>query len=635
MPASFVFLENRPARRFSSMSNSVYVKILPIVVFLSIIFSGFLLSIKANADMPEVIVKDFSPLSGVVVMVENGEIIVDLDESGGLAKGDLLSVMAPGEKLVHPVTGKVLGNLEKVKGTLKVTRVKDGFSYTRGLQLKEIKIGDTVRRYEKISAIFWDYSGEGKTMFLRLRDDLSHMNWMEFDTAQKLKPKDPAMIPETEMAVVFILKDNTLQVRDPEFLVIREYTFSKSMVQQEFSSFSKEEKILPAPAIVPIYEQKTDKISRDSSRNVLDETPKKDPAKPALESALPVVSVSTTTPQQAVAEGVKPVFQDSIYMGQLPGGPVFMADFLPDENGLLLATTDGQKIRIFHVTDKILLLMEKDSPIYAPILSLSWWTPQHSSSPMLAIVNWLDDMPASTLFSWDNNRLQLVKDRIPRFIAAFDTDGDRMPETLLGQEYDPQEFFSYRIQELKLIGNDVEYKKPSVKLPKLFTVFGGILSDFTGDGVAETAFIRNEILYIYSGKNPIFKSSKKMGGSLSKLTYKMNPEAKHIMTNSVSIEISPVAVDLDGNGISEMIAVASDRNLLSKTGISSGVESTWLTILKFEDNTFKEGTIGEKMGTPIQGMTVFEDKLFLVVSETGSVFSKGGQSRLMQLPLAR
>jgi hypothetical protein len=613
MPASFIFLENRPARRFSSMLNSVYMKILSIVVFLSIIFSGFLLSANANADMPEVIAKDFSPLSGVVVMVENGEIIVDLDASGGLAKGDLLSVITAGEKLVHPVTGKVLGNLEKVKGILKVTRVKDGFSYTRALQSKQINIGDTVRRYEKISAMFWDYTGEGKALFLRLRDDLSHMNWMEYDTAQKLKPKDPAMLPKTEMAVVFILKDNTLQVRDPEFLVIREYAFSESIVQQEFSSYSEEEKIVLAPALVS----------------------EKKPAQQAIESAKPVVSVSTVTPQQAVADGVKPVFPDSIYMDRLPGGPVIMADFMPDENGLLLAATDGQKIRIFHITDKISLLMEKDSPLYAPILYLTWWKPQQSSSPMLAIVNWLDDMPASTLFSWDNNGLQLVKDRIPRFIAAFDTDGDRMPETLLGQEYDPQEFFSYRIQEIKLIGNDVEYINPSVKLPRLFTVFGGLLSDFTGDGDAEAVFIRNEILYIYSGKDPVFKSSKKMGGSLSKLTYKMNPEAKHIMTNSVSIEISPVAVDLDGNGINEMIAVASDRNLLSKTGISSGIESTWLTILKYEDKTFKEGTIGEKMGTPIQGMTVFGDKIFLVVSETGSVFSKGGQSRLMQLPLAR
>jgi hypothetical protein len=613
MPASFIFSENRPARRFSSMLNSVYMKILSIVVFLSIIFSGFLLSANANADMPEVIAKDFSPLSGVVVMVENGEIIVDLDASGGLAKGDLLSVITAGEKLVHPVTGKVLGNLEKVKGILKVTRVKDGFSYTRALQSKQINIGDTVRRYEKISAMFWDYTGEGKALFLRLRDDLSHMNWMEYDTAQKLKPKDPAMLPKTEMAVVFILKDNTLQVRDPEFLVIREYAFSESIVQQEFSSYSEEEKIVLAPA--PVSEKK--------------------PAQQAIESAKPVVSVSTVTPQQAVADGVKPVFPDSIYMDRLPGGPVIMADFMPDENGLLLAATDGQKIRIFHITDKISLLMEKDSPLYAPILYLTWWKPQQSSSPMLAIVNWLDDMPASTLFSWNNNGLQLVKDRIPRFIAAFDTDGDRMPETLLGQEYDPQEFFSYRIQEIKLIGNDVEYINPSVKLPRLFTVFGGLLSDFTGDGDAEAVFIRNEILYIYSGKDPVFKSSKKMGGSLSKLTYKMNPEAKHIMTNSVSIEISPVAVDLDGNGINEMIAVASDRNLLSKTGISSGIESTWLTILKYEDKTFKEGTLGEKMGTPIQGMTVFGDKIFLVVSETGSVFSKGGQSRLMQLPLAR
>ncbi len=312
-----------------------------------------------------------------------------------------------------------------------------------------------------------------------------------------------------------------------------------------------------------------------------------------------------------------------------------MADFMPHEEGLLLAATDGQKIRIFHVTDKISLLMEKDSPLYAPILYLSWWKPQHSGLPMLAIVNWSDHAPTSTLFSWDNDRLQPVKDRIPRFLAAFDADGDGTPEMLLGQEYDPQEFFSYRIQEIKLIGNDIEYKSPVVKLPRRFTVFGGLLSDLTGDGVVETAFIRNEILYIYSGKDPVFRSSKKMGGSLSKLTYKMNPEAKHIMTNSVSIEISPVAVDLDGNGIREIVAVASDRNLLSKTGISSGIENTWLTVLKYEDRIFNEGTIGEKMSTPIQGMTVFEDKLFLVVSETGSVFSQGGQSRLMQLPLAR
>jgi hypothetical protein len=610
------------------MSNSVYVKILPIVVFLSIIFSGFLLSVNANADMPEVIAKDFSPLSGVVVMVENGEIIVDLDASTGLAKGDLLSVISAGEKLVHPVTGKVLGNLEKVKGILKVTRLKDGFSYTRALQSKEINIGDTVRRYEKIRAIFWDYTGEGKALFLRLRDDLSHMNWIEFDTAQKLKPKDPAMITETEMAVVFILKNNTLQVRDPEFSVIREFIFSDSIGKEGFLSYSKRENDVVAPATLPGSEKKPDKISKALPPYVLEEKPKKDPEQP-------VVPVFPAASKQDKVDGVTPVFQDTRLIGQLPGGPVMMADFMPHENGLLLAATDGQKIRIFHITDKISLLMEKDSPLYAPILYLSWWKPQHSGLPMLAIVNWSDHAPTSTLFSWDNNRLQPLKDRIPRFIAAFDSDGDGTPEMLLGQEYDPQEFFSYRIQEIKLIGNDIEYKSPIVNLPRRFTVFGGLLSDLTGDGVVETAFIRNGILYIYSGKDPVFRSSKKMGGSLSKLTYKMNPGAKHIMTNSVSIEIPLVAADLDGDGLREIFAVTSDRNLLSKTGISSGIENTWLTVLKYEDRIFNEGTIGEKMSTPIQGMTVFEDKLFLVVSETGSVFSEGGQSRLMQLPLAR
>ncbi|MFO8083150.1 MAG: hypothetical protein R6U27_02375 [Desulfobacterales bacterium] len=617
------------------MPNSVSLRIFCLVIFLSGFFSGFLYCPESNADAPESIVKDFSPLSGVVVMVRNGEVIVDLDSSTGLAKGDLLSVMSPGEKLVHPVTGKVLGQLEKVEGVLKVTRVMDGFSFTRGLQVGEINVGDAVRRYEDIKAVFWDYTDKGNALFLSLQNELSHMNWMDFETAQKLRPKVPSIIPETETAVVFILKDEALQVRDPEFMIIREYKFLKPITQQDFLSYSKGREILPAPETLPVPEKYQNEITGIEPKFVEKEKLKKEVSSPTPESAQPVMPVFPVMPEKETAKAVEPVYQDSRLVDLLPGEPVISADFIPHENGLLLATTDGQKIRVFHISDKISQLMEKESPLHDPVLFLSWWKPEHSSSPLLAIVNWSGHAPTSTLFSMSNSQLQLVKDRISRFVAGFDSDGDRIPDMLLGQEYDPQEFFGYRIHEIELAGGEVKYKNPPMKLPRRFAVFGGLLSELTGNGDSEAAFIRNEILYIYSGKDLLYKSPKKMGGSLSTLTYEMNPGAKHIMTNSVSIEIAPVTVDLDGDGIKEMIAVASDRSLLSKTGISAGIQETWLTVLKYENKIFKEGTIGRKMSTPIQGMTVFGDKLLLVVSESGAVFSKGGQSRLMQLPLSR
>lgn len=617
------------------MSNSLSLRKILLSLFLSIIFSGFIFCSGSKADITESIVNDFSPLSGVVVMVRNGEFIIDLDATAGLAKGDLLSVISPGETVVHPKTGKVLGHLDQVKGILKVILVKDGFSFTRGLQINDVRIGDAVRRFENIKAIFWDYTGEGKPLFLRLQDALSHMKWVDYENSQNLKPQDPRMIPETQGGVVFILKGNTLQVRDPEFLIIREYHFSKPIEQHELFSYGKDEKMVITPTEPKISERQEDRIYDSLTESGLEEKSITVSTSPSPDSTIVQAPVVNVTPKQELSEGVKPVFQNSQLIDKLPGGPVIMADFMPYENGLLLATTDGRQIRVFDVSGKISLLSEIESPLYDPILSLSWWKPRQSELTFLAVVNWSDHRPSSTLFSYKNNRLHLVKSRIPRFIAAFDTDNDRIPETLLGQDYDPREFFGYHIQEIQLKGNDIEYKKPSLKLPKRFTVLGGLLSDLTGNGVTEVAFIRNEILYIYSGNEPLYKSPKKMGGSLSTLLYETNPTEKHIITNSVSIEIPPVAVDLDGDGLKEIVAVASDRNFLSKTGIAPGIEGTWLTVLKYNNKIFDEGTMGEKINTPIQGMTFFDNKLFLVVSETGSVFSKGGQSRLILLPVIR
>ncbi|MDH3880927.1 MAG: hypothetical protein OES64_05170, partial [Desulfobacteraceae bacterium] len=101
------------------------------------------------------------------------------------------------------------------------------------------------------------------------------------------------------------------------------------------------------------------------------------------------------------------------------------------------------------------------------------------------------------------------------------------------------------------------------------------------------------------------------------------------------VEISPAVSDLDGDGRLEVIAVASDRSLVTASGISPSIRNTKLATIKLRDGMFVKGTLGENIGTPIQGLTVARGQLLFVVTESGSVFGKEGKSHLLSYHLAQ
>ncbi len=156
----------------------------PIVIFIVLFVA--LLSIPAQAAVIDDVARDFKPISGYVIMTAGSEYLIDLDASKGVSAGDLFSVVRPGKKITHPVTGKVLGTLEEVKSILKVTRLQPGFSHTRVLGKGDsIKRGDQIRRYENIPAFFWDYSGNGEPFFFQLRNTLPSLKWQDYSSARK------------------------------------------------------------------------------------------------------------------------------------------------------------------------------------------------------------------------------------------------------------------------------------------------------------------------------------------------------------------------------------------------------------------------------------------------------------------
>lgn len=192
-------------------------------VVLAVLFLA-LPTLPADAADLGGVARDFRPLSGYVIMPVGGEYLIDQDATRGVATGDLFTVVKPGEKIVHPVTKEVLGSLDEVKGTLQVTRVKSGYAYARPLgEATGIERGDAIRRYDNLSATFWDYTDAGEGVFAELKAALPNLEWRDYAAAQAMRPATPVPAAAEGSALIFILRPDGLEVRDAAFQALHAY----------------------------------------------------------------------------------------------------------------------------------------------------------------------------------------------------------------------------------------------------------------------------------------------------------------------------------------------------------------------------------------------------------------------------
>jgi hypothetical protein len=545
--------------------------------------SAFIIAVTwfpALAVVLDKVAGDFKPLSGYVVMVKDSEYIIDLDAKKGIFTGDLFSVLQPGEKIVHPVSGEILGTLEELKGILKVTRLQEGYSYARPFgKIEGIKQGDPIRRYENIPALFWDYSGSGEPFFLQLRNTLPHLKWQDYAAAQAAKPNIPAASKIDSPTLIFILKKEGLEVRDSEFQIIHTYG---------------------SLGLLPVAVEPTPKAA---------------------------TSIEEGVGYQATYPGFQAV-------ADLAGATV-MADFIQDGDRLLMATTDGSAIRVYVVGKNVSLLTKRAPEGDGQILSVQWWQPSDEVSLHLAVTYLNDQKVEAKIFDLRENGLVPLRAWLPYFLGTFDLVGDGTPETLLRQSFDQDLFWGGQIKKISLIQGKLKASNPGLKVPGSYTVLGSLFADLTGDGHLESVFVRGKELYIYAGKKQLYRSPPNIGGSLSVATYEVDPDAKNLFLNSAVVEVSPTVADLDGDGRLELVVIASDRPSIGAPGISPGIKNTRLAVVKYRDGTFVKGTLGEMLGKPVQGLTVAHGRLLFVTTETSSFFSKGGNSHLLAYPLVR
>jgi hypothetical protein len=557
-----------------------------------LLFFFFTVCGEVFAATAENIAADFQPLSGYVVERQGEAYIVDLDTTDGLSVGDLITVLGSGKPLTHPVTGEVLGKLETTKGILKVTRIESGFSWTRPLQpATGIQRGDMIRRYGGIAAVFRDYTNSGERFYGQLKDALPNLEWQGYATVTTDNRNRQG--PDDRIALIFELRQQGLTVRDAESQLLQFYPNPRVI-----------RKRVPAPIEKPAH------AAEPMPRN-------KDPA-PRGDS---IVTHEVQYPELEQLTNVR--------------DKVIMADFLPNDGRLLLATTDTKSIRVFDVSLGLQRVAHSDRGKRDKILALHWWQPDAQQAPLLATTVWSGQRVQGALYALRSDGLVLLRDRIPYILATFDRDGDRQPELLLGQSFDRETFFGRKIRQLKWVEESLKEQKLDFEVPQRFAIQGAAFADLTGDGQQEIVFIRNNVLYIYGSNNQLlYRSSSQLGGSIASVTYEIDPAFEFSPVKTVPFELAPVVTDLDGDGIPELVTVASERSPFVIPGLDSGITKSWLSVLEFREGSFLKGKLGPELELPLQGLTASDDRMVLLTPESHSFFGgRNKQSKLWGLPL--
>ncbi len=167
------------------------------------------------AELPATLESDFAPLDGYVVMpMEDDEFLIDLDASDGLRIGDIFSILHPGQPIVHPVSGEVIGHLDGNAAFLQVTRIKSGYSYARKIDgTAKVSKGEAIHRFAGVPTGFSASEEGGSELQAQLQQKLTRLDW-------QAPGSSPAPL------LLFESNVNSLRVRTRDGAVLFQYPLS-------------------------------------------------------------------------------------------------------------------------------------------------------------------------------------------------------------------------------------------------------------------------------------------------------------------------------------------------------------------------------------------------------------------------
>jgi hypothetical protein len=503
----------------------------------------------------------FPRVSGDVLEVQGTTVTLSVGRRDGLVPGVEMSLFREGRELKHPKTGEVLGRTEKELGKLRVESVQEAYATAKVPAGTDVMPGDVARisaARQRVTIVPFVAGVRDSVVEVALNeivDGLNRSGRIQVSMGDQVGvwAQQQGIKPE-EFLDGKGLGEATTRFRVEHMLALHfKVVERKPYVEARFFSPPSTTPMLTSAAFVPasVRAQPRERFSGGGDRQ---------PPQPKQRSLLArILGGELEAGSYSSGENSIPLKEIGRFSFPLISMDVSLA---PKDQIPRVVFTDGEKIWMYRVVERAL------EPEWT--YDERWTTQGRIISVQLAdldgdgvlevVANRYHPDPQILLSSFilgtrDGKPVTVFKNGND-FLWAVDANGDGVKKTLWAQGFSPETFFRTGTANRVLLKGDKLVREGSVRVPSTFRATGATMTNMPGKGSRALAYVDNyQRLRISLDTEETWRSSSPVGGGayLKLELLKPSTSARTSRSEFFYFEPVPLAVDLDGDGIEEII----------------------------------------------------------------------------------
>lgn len=500
----------------------------------------------------------FPKVDGEVIEVQNGTVTLALGRRDGLVANVELALYRQGRELRHPKTGEILGRTERALGRLMIHEVFEAYSTGTASPGSEVQPGDRARiSAGKIKLTVVPMVEAGVRASLA---DAAIREIVEALTRSgrfQINSGDAVSVWLTQQGVKRddILAGKSLDAAIEHFKVEQLLIVAFTRVQARPYM---DVRLFGGPGMTPRLSTALfvpPGLKPAGARGEFSVGNRKDQPAPSQRSFLARLLFGDLDPGAYSSDS-------SITLKEVAKFPFFIVSMdvaLGSKDRIArMVLTDGERIYLYRITPERVLEPEwtfrADSR--ARVFSVQLAELADDGAPYV-VVNRFHPIQAilinSLILTTKEGKPAVVVDDVNEILLAVDPAGDGARKVLWAQPFAESGFFKQGDATRVTLSNGRLANEGRVRVPSTFRATGATFSNITGKGTRALAFIDEfNRLRIALGNEDTFRSSSPVGGGLIKLGVERQVELGG-RTYIYSPEPTPLSVDLDGDGIEEIV----------------------------------------------------------------------------------
>jgi hypothetical protein len=502
----------------------------------------------------------FPKVDGEILEVQGQNVTLSLGRRDGVLPGLELSLYREGRELYHPKTKELLGRTEEALGRMVITQVSEAYSTGVITQPGDIRPGDKARvsagkiKLTLLPLVEGVKDGLVEAAVHDLIEGLTRTGRFQVGMGdgvavalleQGLKREEilegkglAAVTGRFKLENVLVVQFK--QVQKKPFMDVRLFAFPGATQQLSTAMF------VPPSIKAPI---KGDFSSSGQARQ-------NQTAVPQRSFLMRLLSGDLDSGAYSTGEASIPLREVAKFPFVVTSLDVAVA---PIDRIARLAITDGERVFLYRLVERVLEAEWTYKPDTRGRIFSVQLADVDGDGALEVVANRYHPNPGILLngfiMTTRNGRATPLVENVDQILLAVDANGDGIKKTLWSQPFVTDGFFKKGAVERVVLRDGKLVSDGRVRVPNSFRATGATFSNIAGKGTRALSFVdENSRLRVALDTEDAWRSSTPIGGGVPKLEVQTFIE-RGGRSYLYQPEPMPLAVDLDGDGVEEVVVV--------------------------------------------------------------------------------